>query len=333
MCCNAYGPSTTPSPSRVTLHCCNYVCCAKCLQHWLLQPENVILQCLNCRATLLIAELAKILGAGGMRPVNAVLQERFFEQSKVAVSPQVADVTSILSVDFGPNFDSRAHHFKRSLEEKLETTKIQLQELQREINCFSKGMSILNKRNQGGSRLMAQPAERIHRLKTAVESVDKDDLFSVCFVQEIYEKELDAFEGFNPKLCPFKICTKPGCGGSLSPQQGMCLSCRQCICVECQQMFVGEDHVCKTEDIESLSLIASSSRPCPTCGIIITRRDGCPHMFCIKCATHFDYLTGNIIAGTPHHPQPEEVDLREIGGVEEVNVGLRVPLLSDFSRK
>lgn len=49
------------------------------------------------------------------------------------------------------------------------------------------------------------------------------------------------------------------------------------------------------EELESLKLIQSSAMPCPKCKVAVHRTEGCNHMNCSVCRTHFCYRCGTDI--------------------------------------
>ena len=76
------------------------------------------------------------------------------------------------------------------------------------------------------------------------------------------------------------------------------------ICPKCEK---GEDvpyhkHVCKPDDIESAKFLRHEARPCPTCGVPISKIDGCDQMWCVNCKTAFSWLTGLVETGRVHNP-------------------------------
>tara|TARA_B110000503_G_C6959143_1_gene334272 strand:+ start:136 stop:759 length:624 start_codon:yes stop_codon:yes gene_type:complete len=51
-----------------------------------------------------------------------------------------------------------------------------------------------------------------------------------------------------------------------------------------------------------MELIKRDSKPCPKCGILIHRIDGCAQMWCTSCHCVFDWRTGEIDTGRIHNP-------------------------------
>ena len=101
-------------------------------------------------------------------------------------------------------------------------------------------------------------------------------------------------------------CVKEGCRGFLS-QAYKCELCSTYVCKDCmipKSEKNDDDHVCKKEDIESVTLIRKETHPCPKCGIRISKIDGCDMMWCTAdgCGTAFSWMTGKIASGTIHNP-------------------------------
>ena len=95
-------------------------------------------------------------------------------------------------------------------------------------------------------------------------------------------------------------CVKDDCRGFLN-QQWHCGLCQSDVCSTCHDIKATE-HTCLPENIETANLIMKTSKPCPKCGINITRIEGCSQMFCTACKTAFDYNTGRIETRRIHNP-------------------------------
>ena len=101
-------------------------------------------------------------------------------------------------------------------------------------------------------------------------------------------------------------CVKEGCRGFLSSAY-KCDLCFTYVCKECmipKSEKDDDDHVCKKDDVETVKMIRKDTRPCPKCGIRISKIDGCDQMFCISegCHTAFSWNTGKIHSGVIHNP-------------------------------
>jgi len=74
------------------------------------------------------------------------------------------------------------------------------------------------------------------------------------------------------------------------------------------------NHVCDADAIYTLK----ESKPCPKCWVPIFRTEGCDHMHCTHCNTHFNWVTLQILnSSSNHHYQNNRAILG--GGGEEAN--------------
>lgn len=87
-------------------------------------------------------------------------------------------------------------------------------------------------------------------------------------------------------------CPVQECRGFV--EGGTCGLCKASICLKCREKIT-EGHVCKIEDLQSIALLSGDSKPCPRCCATIQRTQGCNHMFCTNCRTHFDWVTGAVM--------------------------------------
>jgi hypothetical protein len=105
-----------------------------------------------------------------------------------------------------------------------------------------------------------------------------------------------------------KRCPAPDCRGFLSNKWN-CGLCETKVCSKCQEIKTeGDDHVCNSDILKTVQLMAGDSKPCPKSGDMITRISGCPQMFHTPlsggCGAIFDWNTLRIsdAASGVHNP-------------------------------
>ena len=98
-------------------------------------------------------------------------------------------------------------------------------------------------------------------------------------------------------------CQTDGCRGMLSSQY-KCDLCSKHTCPKCFVAIAGEkdDHLCKQEDVDTVEELRKNTRPCPSCGMRISKIDGCDQMWCIECKTAFSWSKGTVERGVVHNP-------------------------------
>lgn len=104
-------------------------------------------------------------------------------------------------------------------------------------------------------------------------------------------------------------CPANGCRGFLSSRWkcGLCEVnvCKECKCIKDED----EEHECDPKIVKSVKLLKKDTKPCPKCGSMIYRIEGCYQMYCTICKTAFNWNNGAIITGNfhnPHHYQEME---------------------------
>jgi hypothetical protein len=101
-----------------------------------------------------------------------------------------------------------------------------------------------------------------------------------------------------------RACPVNGCKGYLS-SQWKCGLCETWTCSDCHETK-GKNkdtpHTCKPENVETAKLLSKDSKPCPKCGAMCTKVDGCNQVFAMCCGTTFDWTTGRVETGTIHAP-------------------------------
>jgi len=99
-------------------------------------------------------------------------------------------------------------------------------------------------------------------------------------------------------------CSNNGCKGFLSTQW-KCGLCEMWSCSDCYEVKgpnKDTPHACTPANLETAKLLAKDTKPCPKCGTLIFKSEGCQQMWCTQCHTTFDWKTGRLETGTIHNP-------------------------------
>ena len=110
-----------------------------------------------------------------------------------------------------------------------------------------------------------------------------------------------------------KKCIVEDCRGFLS-QAWKCGTCDVNACSKCHKVK-GEDHVCNKDDVATMDLLKSDTKPCPSCSIPIYKVDGCDLMWCVTCHTTFSWNSGQVTKVLHNHNPHYYQWLRENNGV------------------
>jgi len=143
-------------------------------------------------------------------------------------------------------------------------------------------------------------------------------------------------------------CNTSNCHGFLNSKY-FCTLCETKFCKSCMEVK-GEDHVCDEDTKASVQAIKKEAKPCPGCGEMISKIDGCDQMWCITCHIQFSWRTGAQITGYNHNPEyfrwmretgkhidvaPNAQDRRNVCGVpisDAVINGILSPIFSRYEK-
>ena len=112
-------------------------------------------------------------------------------------------------------------------------------------------------------------------------------------------------------------CPQPECKGFLSTQL-KCGICENYACKDCHEpkkVKNDEEHKCNPDTVETIKLLASDTKPCPSCATQIFKIVGCDQMYCTQCHTPFSWIRGTIETGVIHNPHYYEFQRQQNGGV------------------
>ena len=113
------------------------------------------------------------------------------------------------------------------------------------------------------------------------------------------------------------------CRGFLSTQW-KCGTCQLFYCHDCHGLIGTSKeipHVCDEAAKATAAMIQKETKPCPKCGIRITKIDGCDQMWCTECHTAFSWNLGQIITHRIHNPHFYEYQRRINNGAPPREVG------------
>ena len=96
-------------------------------------------------------------------------------------------------------------------------------------------------------------------------------------------------------------CPVDKCNGFLDSSFN-CGLCENKICKKCMEIK-NETHECESDTIETIKLLKKDTKPCPKCGQLIYKIDGCDQMWCPPCHTSFSWRTGQVETGNIHNPE------------------------------
>ena len=137
-----------------------------------------------------------------------------------------------------------------------------------------------------------------NRLKKAL--IDQKHLINALSIQrERVRLGSDPEEETATNFC--MKCPDNNCNGFLS-SRSKCGLCEVKFCSQCLEPKT-EDHECNEEVKATIQAIKKEAKPCPSCGEMISKIDGCDQMWCVKCHVQFSWRTGKQIQGYNHNPE------------------------------
>lgn len=156
-----------------------------------------------------------------------------------------------------------------------------------------------------------QKTVKLEEYKTQIEKMKKDESYINYYNLSIKYLDLLLGDPDNTKKKEVKTvtyiqgCPFENCRGLIVSGKYKCSVCSGKICKNCRIGFSDKqdkEHKCKKEDLETVRLLKSDSKPCPKCATIIYKISGCFQIFCTSCHVAFDWNTGKIDNGVIHNP-------------------------------
>jgi len=281
---------------------CNSEFCSQCFRKYLLTTTTEIPLCMCCNKihTLEFIRMntTKTFHDGQYRNHRAVLllqKEKLILPDKMQLAHEQKNILNIRDI-----IDNRKKQKKELLDMKKEI--LSKSETKKEILenrvLLKKIANLIQEVNAGISSLV----ETITELDIAKRRRYYDSQ-TICSSEKEYI------------LCPYDSCR-----GSINIlESDKCPICSQQVCKKCYTK-ISENHKCSDNDIKSLKYIKKSTKNCPKCTIPIYKIDGCEQIWCVKCHTAFNYVTGKIETKihNPHYYEWMRSKNNRIPRVEEI---------------
>lgn len=121
---------------------------------------------------------------------------------------------------------------------------------------------------------------------------------------EVGDNEASTSENQQNKNRKFiRNCPKEGCLGFLS-SRWKCGVCESNVCPDCHEIKKDDDiqHICNPDNVSTAKMLSKETKPCPKCGTLCMKVDGCDQVFAMCCETTFNWRTGKIDSGIIHAP-------------------------------
>jgi hypothetical protein len=140
------------------------------------------------------------------------------------------------------------------------------------------------------------------------------------------EKKIWCYSNFRPfdkkeKEKKFMMrCPVNNCNGFLNSQWN-CELCDNKICKNCMEIDNNTDHKCDIKKVQTMELLNKDTKPCPGCGEMIMKINGCDQMWCPKCKNAWSWNKCVIVHENIHNPHYYEYQRHMNNGVAPRVIG------------
>lgn len=263
---------------------CNYEACKTCVRTYLLTTTQEP-HCMNCRNKWSYEFTKESLGASF---VNGDLKEH---QRKILIDSTIA---------------RREERMQGAID--YRNTRIDKQtivELRKQVQIKKEELRLLEEQIEDiENNIRARNGEPPHYRRYA------------RYIENINTTAAGAAAAAAPVRKFVMPCQKGDCNGMLN-EQYLCELCNTTTCKNCLEPKQ-ENHTCNPQTVETAKMIRKESKPCPKCGVRISKIDGCDQMWCVECKTAFSWKTGEIETRNIHNPHYFQF-LRETGAIVQRN--------------
>lgn len=309
VCCEPFQLSVR---KRVDCGWCDFVACATCIQRFMLDLMDSP-QCMNCKHVwnreFLESKFTKTFINGQLKKHREVVLFEIEKGLLPETQPFAEEAKQTLELE-----DRR-----KPFNEALKKAKKELAALPGWPNTIE----ALEKRKEVNIKIHTLKEEIKYLIDAAVLIRQTRALPGAPAESSAVVEERRAF---------IKPCPAPDCRGFLSTGW-KCGLCSVKVCAKCHEIKPSATadaagHVCKPENIATVEALAKDSKPCPKCGSMIQKIEGCSQMFHTPlsggCGAVFDWNTLRLHIGGDggiHNPHWYEYQRHMNGGVAPRNLG------------
>lgn len=314
--------------TRDAIECikCDFICCKQCFRRYITDSDH-FLRCMNpsCQVEWDRTSLHFRLGATFMRTWFRDIRENLLYEQEKGMFPATQELIE---------------------------TEIQIEKLQRIRDGLDAKFDKIKKERM-------KPLKQFRYSQELMKVSDAlDQYFSLQAQIEIIDEQLeDERSHINEQLSNLRnknnpttrtyilSCTNGDCKALLSNESKnkygnyICSICDGITCCECKMSIPSEDHTCDPNILKTVEYMATTSKPCPSCGVPIHKISGCHQMFCTSCHASFDWTTLRLNNGAVHNPyhaawlRENRNQVREIGDIQcgrEITMEIAVDIIHKF---
>jgi len=310
--CNiCFEKFTTTVRARIQCPFCPSTTCKTCLQQYLISLSEDP-HCMGCKREwnreFLDIHLPATFRKGALR-----LQRR-----KVLVEREMAMLPSMQIYVEATVLRNKAWQKYKESGDSVDKLTIERSKLDRKVTVLERDIATTE------LELSPEILAHMESAGTLQKKICQETLKSRFYYNQ-YNRNLAFLEGRDPgrqqvrqfiMKCPGNAEDGEPCRGFLS-SQWKCGTCQKYFCNDCHILLGDRNdgpHTCNEDTKATAALIRKETRPCPKCGIRISKIEGCDQMWCTSCQTTFSWNTGQILHNVRvHNPHYYEY-LRQTGG-------------------
>lgn len=280
ICCSKWNATTRKK--IMCLHC-HKVTCRECVQRYLLETVNYA-SCMHCKVAWNMEFLQSILSNSWLMKEYRLRRNELLWERERARMPEMIPMVE-------------RHRYRRRIQADMD-------EMRKELEEYTIRMT---KRIENIQRILWQdeyiPEEIYDEMKELIMQDDEERVQSMLIAYNPRMMVNQENEKKKKETAFIHGCPSADCNGFLSSKY-KCMLCNRRYCKDCLvEKQENVEHQCDEDVKATVASIRKESKPCPGCGEMISKVDGCDQMWCTQCKVFFSWNTGQQIkADFLHNP-------------------------------